>query len=56
MIRNHLNDSLTVIIRDLGEDSFHFDRIDGLQYRLDWLYNSTVRYLDIGEVDERVVR
>ena len=56
MIRNHLNDSLTVIIRELGEDSFNFDRIDGLLYRLDWLYNTTVRYLDIGVVDERVVQ
>ena len=42
-----LNDSLTVI-RELGEDSFDFDRIDGLQYRLDWLYNTTVRPLIFG--------
>ena len=42
-----LNDSLTVI-RELSEDSFDFDRIDGLQYRLDWLYNTTVRPLILG--------
>lgn len=55
-IRNRLHDSLTSITRELDEDSFDFDRIDGLQYRLDWLYNTAVRFLDLGVIDDRVVR
>ena len=33
-----------------------FDRIDNLQYRVDWLYHTTVRYLNTGIIDARIVR
>ena len=56
MIRRILSNSLSGIIRDLTSETLTFDRIDSLQYRVDWLYHTTVRYLDTGIIDARIVR
>ena len=56
MIRRLLSNSLSGIIRELTSETLTFDRIDSLQYRVDWLYHTTVRYLDTGIIDARIVR
>ena len=38
----------------LGE--YRKNVIDNVQYRLDWVYNTVVRYADLHVIDERVVR
>ena len=56
MIRRLLNNSLVSIIRELASEILVSDRIDSLYYRIDWLYHTTVRYLDTGIIDARIVR
>ena len=56
MIRRLLSNSLSGIIRKLTSETLTFDRIDSLQYRVEWLYHTTVRYLDTGIIDTRIVR
>ena len=56
MIRRLLNNSLVSIIRELASEILDSDRIDSLQYRIDWLYHTTARYLDTGIIDARIVR
>ena len=54
MIRRLLSNSVSGIIRKLTSETLTFDRI--LQYRVDWLYHTTVRYLDTGIIDATIVR
>ena len=56
MIRRLLHNSLVSIIRELASEILDSDRIDSLYYRIDWLYHTTVRYLDTGIIDARIVR
>ena len=56
MIRRLLNNSLVSIVRELASEILDSDRIDSLYYRIDWLYHTTVRYLDTGIIDARIVR
>ena len=56
MIRRLLNNSLVSIIRELALEILDSDRIDSLYYRIDWLYHTTVRYLETGIIDARIVR
>ena len=56
MITRLLNNSLVSIIRELASEILDSDRIDSLYYRIDWLYHTTVRYLDTGIIDTRIVR
>lgn len=55
-MENLLRNSLIGIIGELTSDTLNFDRIDSLQYRVDWPYHTTVRYLDTGINDSRIVR
>ena len=56
MITRLLNNSLVSIIRELASEILDSDTIDSLYYRIDWLYHTTVRYLDTGIIDTRIVR
>ena len=44
------------ILRLLQSDYIDENIIDSVQYRLDWAYNTVVRYADLHIIDERVVR
>ena len=55
MIRRLLHNSLVSIIRELASEILDSDRIDSLYHRIDWLYHTTVRYLDTGIIDARTV-
>ena len=56
MIRRLLSNSVSGIISKLTSETLTFGRIDSLQYRVDWLYHTTVRYLVSGIIDARIVR
>ena len=56
MIRCLLSNSLSDISRELTSETLTFDRMDSLQYGVDWLYHTTVRNLDTGIIDARIVR
>ena len=59
MIRRLLcnsSNSVSSIINKLTSETLTFDRIDSLHYRVDWLYRTTVRYLDTRIIDARIVR
>ena len=56
MITRLVSISVNGIIRKLTSETLTFDRIDNLQYRVDWLYHTTVRYRDTGIIDARIVR
>ena len=56
MMRRLLSNSVSGILSKLTSETLTFDRIDSLQYRVDWLYRTTVRYLDTGIIDARIVR
>ena len=56
MIRRLLRNSVSGIIRKVTSETLTFNRIDSLQYGVDWLYHTTVRYLDTGIIDARIVR
>lgn len=45
--------TLLSLIREIGNNSGGINNLDGISYRLDWLYNSIVRYF--GGIDERVI-
>ena len=47
---------LHYILRLLQSDYIDENIIDSVQYRLDWVYNTVVRYADLHVIDERVVR
>ena len=47
---------LHYILRLLQADYIDENIIDSVQYRLDWVYNTVVRYADLHVIDERVVR
>ena len=40
----------------MTSETLTFDRIDSLQYRVDWPYHTTVRYLDTVITDARIGR
>lgn len=54
-IRIHLTSVLNFNLRLLESENVDENILDGLQCRLDWLYNTVVRYVDFQIVDERVV-
>ena len=47
---------LYYILRLLQSDYIDENIIDSVQYRLDWVYDTVVRYADLHIIDERVVR
>ena len=47
---------LHYILRLLQSDYIDENIIDSVQYRLDWAYNTVVRYADLHVIGERVVR
>ena len=47
---------LHYILRLLQSDYIDENIIDSVQYRLNWVYNTVVRYADLHVIDERVVR
>ena len=47
---------LHYILRLLQSDYIDENIIDTVQYRLDWVYNTVVRYADLHVIDESVVR
>ena len=53
--RIELNNVLHSVLRQLQSENLDENLIDRVQYRLDWIYNTVVRYVDLDIVDERVV-
>ena len=43
------------VLMQLQSENLDENLVDRVQYRLDWLYSTVVRYADLGIVDERVV-
>ena len=54
-IRIHLTNVLNSNLRLLKSENVDENILDGLQCRLDWLYHTVVRYVDLQIVDERAV-
>jgi hypothetical protein len=53
--RIELNNVLHSVLMQLQSENLDENLVDRVQYRLDWLYSTVVRYADLGIVDERVV-
>ena len=53
--RIELNNVLHSVLRQLQSENLDENLIDRVQYRLDWIYSTVVRYVDLDIVDERVV-
>ena len=53
--RSELNNVLHSIIRQLQSENLDENLFDRVQYRLDWIYSTMVRCVDMDIVDERVV-
>ena len=54
-IRNQLIQGLTTILRQLNVENLENDRLDSLQFRVDWIYGLVVRYQGLDVIDDRVV-
>ena len=54
-IRNQLIQALTTILRQLNVENLENDRLDSLQFRVDWIYGLVVRYQGLDVLDDRVV-
>ena len=53
--RMELNNVLHSVLRQLQLENLDENLIDRIQYRLDWIYSTVVRYVDLDIIDERVV-
>ena len=53
--RRQLNNVLRSVLRQVQSENLDGNLVDRVQYRLDWIYCTVVRYVDLGIVDERVV-
>ena len=53
--RSELNNVFHSIIRQLQSENLDENLFDRVQYRLDWIYSTMVRCVDMDIVDERVV-
>ena len=53
--RIELNNVLYSVLRQLQSENLDENLIDRVQYRLDWIYSTVVRYVNLDIVDERVV-
>ena len=53
-IRNKLIQGLT-ILRQLNVENLENDRLDSLQFRVDWIYGLVVIYQGLDVIDDRVV-
>ena len=53
--RSELINVLCSVLRQLQSENFDETVIDRVQYRLDWIFNTVVRYVDLDIVDDRVV-
>ena len=54
-IRIELKNILESILRTLQSENLDENLVDSISYRLDWVYNTVVRYADLHIVDERFV-
>ena len=54
-IRRKLKNILESILRTLQSENLDENLTDSASYRLDWVYNTVVRYADLHIVDERFV-
>ena len=54
-IRIELKNILESILRTLQSENLDENLVDSISYRLDWVYNTVVRYADFHIVDKRFV-
>ena len=54
-IREELKNILESILRTLQSENLDANLTDSASYRLDWVYNTEVRYADLHIIDERFV-
>ena len=54
-IRNQLIQGLSTILWQLNVENLENNRLDSLQFRVDWIYGIVVRYQGLDVIDDRVV-
>ena len=54
-IRNQLIQGLSKILWQLNVENLENNRLDSLQFRVDWIYVRVVRYQGLDVIDDRVV-
>ena len=54
-IRNQLIQGLSKILWQLNVENLENNRLDSLQFRVDWIYGIVVRYQGLDVIDDRVV-
>ena len=54
-IRNQLIQGLSKILWQLNVENLENNRLDSLQFRVDWIYGRVVRYQGLEVIDDRVV-
>ena len=54
-IRNQLIQGLSKILWQLNVENLENNRLDSLQFRVDWIYGIVVRYQGLDDFDDRVV-
>ena len=54
-IRNQLIQGLSKILWQLNAENLENNRLDSLQFRVDWIYGRVVRYQGLDVIDDRVV-